>query len=189
MNDQLLKNNFKFDEVDLNANRNGRISEKQQKTLSGNNLTIRIIGSGIGCLFLVMASLFPLIAIFVVIFTWQAKYGSSGLGFLLFSIPWALMWMAAGGFAIRFAWVNSKPKNVLKNVTGPIHLTVTERWTGGRHKFRHMVHEIHIEQAVFEIKPEQAACMTEGDRCRVYFVENKNGSDKQILSLEWLAKE
>jgi hypothetical protein len=184
MNEQVLREYMKFNEADLNANRNGRLSEKQQKTLAGSNVKIRIVGFGIGCLLFGVASLLPLIAIIVLIFTRQANHSSTGLEIFLFSIPWALLWAAAGGFAIRFTWVNSRPKTALKNVTGPIHLTVKERWTGRRNQFRHMVHELHIEQAVFEIKPEMAGILTEGDRFTIYFVENNDGSEKQILSME-----
>jgi hypothetical protein len=31
MDDQILKEYFKFDEIDINANRNGRLSDNQQK--------------------------------------------------------------------------------------------------------------------------------------------------------------
>jgi hypothetical protein len=91
MYDQVLRDKFKFDEADLNANRNGRVTEKQQKNLSENIKKTRIIGFGVGCCLLVLASFLPFVAILISLVAWKENYPSPALGLLGIGIPNALI--------------------------------------------------------------------------------------------------
>jgi hypothetical protein len=78
----------------------------------------------------------------------------------------------------------SRPKGPLKNVVGPIDLVAVRRYRRGG-----LVYELRIGQLTFTIHKLVMDCLTKGDNYAVYYVDRKDGSGKQILSLEWLSKE
>ena len=59
MTDQFIKDYFEFDDNDLMANRNGQLTEKQQKVLSEDLKYGRMFGIGCSVLLLIIACAFP----------------------------------------------------------------------------------------------------------------------------------
>jgi hypothetical protein len=193
MDDQALRDHFHFDEADLNANRNGWLSEKQQKTLLAEAKSSRRIGivGGLGCgvLFLGIASIFPIVFIPMGLVLLQNHETGGAIGSFIGAGVWALIWGGIGCVGIFFAMKSifadsSKVSGLLKSVTGPINLVGVQRRTGGQHPHTYVQHELHIGEEEFDVEKEIAGHMMQGDVYAIYYIE---GEDK-IMSLEWLSK-
>jgi hypothetical protein len=197
MDNQALKDCFKFEEADLNANRNGKLSEKQQKELakedkSSNNFTI-----GCGIVLLVIGLVLLFIFIPLAFSAWKNENITGSLAYL---IPMAIGVLACGGFGVytlfcMFFW-KGEVKYLLKKVEGPVNLVGVQRQrsTGNSDTYTtYIQHEMHIGQETFDVEEKAAGLMMQGDIYAVYYRVNsddkgKDAWNKKILSLEWVSK-
>jgi hypothetical protein len=188
VNDQFIKDYFEFDDGDLTANRNGQLTEKQQKYLSEDLKYGRALGIGCSVLLLIIACAFPPIYYASALMNaWQTHTTAGLSGF------WstASLWTPIGvGMAVLWffnMYSKSKPKNILKKATGPVNIVAVERRDGSRHA-SYLVNVLHIGSLAIDIKEALVGHMLQGDMYTVYYVENNDGSEKQVLSLEALPK-
>lgn len=193
MDNQGLKEYFKFDDVGLNANRNGKLSEKQQNNLAAKNKSSKKWGLGLGLgggiVFFGIASIFPLVFIPMAVTAWQQQNTGTALGILIAPVIWVLIWGGIGCVLIYIGFrsaTKDRSKFLLKSVSGPVNIVGVE--VQGEHGHTSIAHELHIAKEEFDVDEEVGDLMMQGDIYAVYFIEDIDGSDANILSLEWLSK-
>jgi hypothetical protein len=187
MQDQKLMDHFKFDESDLQANRNGQLTEKQKGRLvkeDKRDKTWSVIGGGflilIGLLGLVIA-----IAAGMADPDWGFRIGF-GLGF---GCIWPLVWGGIGYLILSRAFAKFRVQ--LKRAEGPVNIIKAERTSthtdsdGFSHTSHYFVYELHVGGTSFDVDANLADVMMQGDTYAVYFTE---GSENDILSVEFLSK-
>jgi hypothetical protein len=180
MSDPQLMSYFKFDEADLQANRNGQFTDKQKARIvkeDKRNKTWSVIGGGflilIGLLGLVMA-----IAAGISDPDWGFRIGF-GLGF---GCIWPLVWGGIGYLLLRRAFAKFQVQ--LERAEGPVNIVEAVRTYGSNHS-HYFVHELHIGGKSFDVEANLADIMMQGDTYAVYFTE---GSENDILSAELISK-
>jgi hypothetical protein len=188
MQDQKLMDYFKFDDADLQANRNGQLTEKQKGRLINEDKgyrTLRILGGG--CLILIaLIGLGGAIATGIATSDWGFRIGF-GLGF---GCIWPVIWGGMGYFVLRGAFAKFQVQ--LKKAMGAVNIikaektsTDTDMATGMSHTSHYFVYELHIGGKSFDVESNLADIMMQGDTYAVYFTE---GSENDILSAELISK-
>jgi len=179
MDDQALRDYFKFDQVDLNANRIGKLSEKQLKTLVKNEKNYKKDGVRYGLIVLVIASIFPFVFIPQAVAAWQKQNMGGVIGALIPVFIWVLIWGGLG-FGLIYDGLRDRSKIVLKKVQGPINLVAVE--SSGSHGHTYINHELHIGEEEFEVDEDLAGIIMQGDVLAIYFIDES----QKILSVERL---
>lgn len=174
MNDEQLKKYFEFDEGDLNANRNGYLTPKQQTRLAKEAKSQEGCSLFLGILLLFVAVVPILILYFSGAF---AFFGLAGLAWLI----WPIVWGAVAFFLIRGAF--SKPNLAVQKAEGPINIVKTESYSTQTHTTSHH-YELHVGGQEFEVDSVLADYMMQGDVYAIYYTENP----EEIISVEQLAK-
>ena len=189
MDDQALRDFFKFDDADLAANRNGSLTEKQkQKLIQANKSDKKFgigCGLGAGVLFLGVASIFPFVFIPMGLSSLAEHDPGSATGSFIAAAVWAVIWGGIGLVALYLGFKSGtadKSKVLLKKAAGPINLVGIERT--GEHGHTYIDHELHIGKEEFDVDEDIAGLMMQGDPYAFYYVENMDGSGKNILSVE-----
>jgi hypothetical protein len=169
MEDHKLKEYFKFDDADLNANRHGVLSQKQMGRLKGERRSFkskaRIVGWIIGLGALILLGIL---------------FGSgvlNGSGILIIAIPLLfLMPLGVAGFLIfgRFADQNYS----VKKAEGPIQLGMTQTYNQDGTTNQH--YRLQIGDQSFIAEPDLSKIMTDGDIYRVYYADDWS----EVLSVE-----
>ncbi|MCL4529616.1 MAG: hypothetical protein M1282_09390 [Chloroflexi bacterium] len=186
MNNEKLKEYFKFDDADLQANRNGQFTEKQKARLVKEDKRDRT-GSIIGGGFLMLIALIGLviaIAAGAADPDWGFRIGF-GLGF---GCIWPLCWGGVGYVILRRAFAKFQVK--LQRAMGPVNIIKAERTStstdsdGFSHTSHYFVYELHIGGQSFDVQSNLADIMMQGDMYAVYYTE---GSENDILSAELLS--
>jgi hypothetical protein len=191
MDDQALRDYFKFDQANLDANHSGKLSEKQLKKLIDENKTSKRLRLGFGIVsglfLLALVSSFPNFLIPMGISLWKAGDMRGTIGAWLGALFWVLCWGGIGIFKIFpliFYGFKDRNKITLKSVSGPVKLA-GGGWTNS-HGAVSIDHYLHIRKEKFLVDDELDRYMKQENTYAVYFVEGKNGSNQQILSVEWL---
>lgn len=186
MNDEKLKEYFKFDDADLQANRNGQFTEKQKARLVKEDKMDRT-GSmlGGGCLlFIALIGLVIAIAAGIADSDWGFRIGF-GLGF---GCIWPLVWGGIGYSIMSRAFAKFQVK--LQRATGPVNIIKAERTStstdsdGFSHTSHYFVYELHIGGQSFDVESNLADIMMQGDTYAVYYTV---GSENDILSAELIS--
>ncbi|MGA7193471.1 MAG: hypothetical protein WBW94_07545 [Anaerolineales bacterium] len=187
MSDPQLMNYFNFNEADLQANRNGQLTEKQKGRLVKEDKRDRT-GSIIGGGFLILIAL---IGVVIAIAAgaadpdWGFRIGF-GLGF---GCIWPLAWGGVGYFILSRAFAKFQVQ--LKRAEGPVNIINAERTSthtdsdGFSHTSHYFVHELHVGGKSFDVEATLADVMMQGDTYALYFTE---GSENDILSAELISK-
>ncbi len=193
MDDQALRDYFKFDEADLNANRNGSLTEKQKMKLVQDNKSSKTFGIGCGIggglFFIAIASIFPIEFIPMGLASLQKHNVGAATGDFISAGIWVLVWGGIGLVAIVWgiqSGTKDRSKVLLKKAAGLINLVGIERT--GEHGHTYIDHELHIGREEFDVDEEVAGFMMQGDLYAVYYIENMDGSGQQVMSVEHLSK-
>jgi hypothetical protein len=183
MNDQALKDYFEFDDIDLNANRSGRLSEKQVKKLVKNEKNYKRDGIIYGLILLAIASIFPFAFIPQSIAAWQKHNIGGALVPLIPVVIWVVIWGGIGLFLMVDGF-KDRSKIRLKRVEGPINLVAVE--VTGTHGHHSINHELHIGDFEYEVDEDLASIMMQGDIYAVYFTVDADDDDsaRTVLSAE-----
>jgi hypothetical protein len=186
LTDQQLMSYFKFDQADLQANRNGQFTEKQKSRLvkeDRRDRTWSVIGGG----FLLLIGLVGLVIAIVAGIAdpdWGFRRGF-GLGF---GCIWPLVWGGIGVGIMSRGF--SKFQVKLQRATGPVNIIKAERTStskdsdGFSHTSHYFVYELHIGGKSFDVQASLADIMMQGDIYAVYYTE---GSENDILSVELIS--
>ena len=187
MTDQQLMSYFKFDEADLQANRNGQFTENQKSRLVKEDKRDRT-WSVVGGSFLILIGLIGLviaIAAGIADPDWGFRIGF-GLGF---GCIWPLVWGGIGIGIMSRAF--SKFRVQLLRASGPVNIIKAERTStstdsdGFSHTSHYFVYELHIGGKSFDVQANLADIMMQGEPYAVYYTE---GSENDILSAELISK-
>jgi len=188
MSDQQLMNHLGFDESELQANRNGRISEKQKARLQ-----IKETGSKTGALILGLVCLVSAL-IGLGVGTLAAIKGEEIVFKFVFSFVfgciWPLIWGAVGVFSLRRAFAKMEVK--VQKAEGPINIVrVTRRsYNSGMKTFSdYSAYELRVGGRTIDVRSELSNIMMQGDVYAVYYAEfNLTDKKKEVLSAELLTK-
>jgi hypothetical protein len=171
MDEKALADYFEFDEYDLAANRNGRLSERQRRKLVELDKGSNPILIGLALFFLAVASIFPLVF----------KQVNPG------TVIWVLIWGGLGCYVLYcllFPSATPISKIIVKKVEGPVHFVPMD---GGR--YAEVEYSFRIGKEKMEAVDHRLTdIMQAGDNFTVYFHDPKDGTGNHILSLEYLSK-
>jgi len=189
MEDPKLKDYFKFDEEDLQANRNGNFSEKQKKEISSRNSSSIQQRRSAAAIFFSLGILLWLVVIVFLVF--------KGIGYLAQNAV-LIICPGPGGLALLLASIyifrssfSIRQNDLLKKVEGPINIVKTERTkadsvTHGTE--RYVTHELHIGAILFDVSPDLANIMMQGDGYAIYYTEGNDNFGSRIWSAELTSK-
>ena len=184
MDDQPLRDFFKFDETDLNANRSGRFSDKQQKKIlqEDKKITKLLIVIGIGLV--VVTLMIVYFAIVPVLVTWQTRTAGGNIGALFLPGLWGLIAGGLGYLVLHGAIKNrinfSKVK--FKKAEGPLHFVAVKSDDSEDIGYDLKLGKERLGLGL--VDDDMRGAMKEGDIYAVYYY--KFNDDKHLLSLEWL---
>jgi len=192
MEDQKLKDYFKFDEGDLQANRNGDFSEKQkgeQSSQAGSTVRRRrraaVIFFFLGIVLFLMGFL---------VFMGVGNLGQEG-GLII------CPGLAGGAFLLASIYIFRSSFSIqqnyqLKKAEGPINIIKAERTRtesgAGKNAVslteRYFAYELHIGGISFDVSPDLADIMIQGDVYAVYYTEVNDDFSGRTWSAELLSK-
>jgi hypothetical protein len=170
MDDKDLQEYFFFDDADLNANRKGRLSEKQLKKLKEDDRGANKF------VFLAMLALFGIASIFPLIYRqitlpvifWVAVWGGLGMYCL---------------YCLLFPTTTPLSKIAVKKVEGPIKFVAMD----GSHNSE-IEYDLRIGKVKLQVVSNDCTeIMKKGDVYAVYYYDLKDGTGNHVTSLEWLA--
>lgn len=169
-NDAELRTYFDFDETDLNANRKGYLSRRQQardkKAARSPKLLLEIAGFA----FLVLA--------FVPIIFLINRHAATAL-WLIWAV-WLVTWIYLAVMVLRMSTVDPATDK-LKTVEGWVSTIKEEK--SENHADKHFVYYWKVGGIKFEVTdPEKAGILEQGATYRLYYLD----LGKQILSVERL---
>ena len=185
MADDALMSYFEFTEADLQANRQGQMSDAQKQSLQKEDRADRkweFFGGG--CM--IVIGLIGLAAALGALFVFTDLGARIGLG-LMFGVIWPLIWGVLGVRTLIPAFGPSRQIRLMK-VQGPVSFAKVERTSittsdGGVHHHHHIVEELHVGGKSFDVTEDLTHIMKEGDSYAVYYTE---GAD--IYSVELISK-
>lgn len=188
MSDPRLMKLLNFDEAELQANRNGRISEKQKARLAQAEKSQKGCALAGGVLLFVVALAGVGIALaFVPAIINEDRAAAITVG-AAFGCFWPLLWGGIGLRSARHAFAKMEVK--VKKAEGPINVVKVIRQeynTSTKTHSEYSVHELHVGRRIFEVDADLADVMMQGDVYAVHYADiNIEDSEDPILSAELL---
>jgi len=170
MDDQVLRDYFKFNESDLAANRMGEFSVRQKLNLAKELKENTKNGTILGWSSLVIVLLLVLISIVF----------SQALGAGIYvTVIFALICGGFGYLGLRSA-ANTRRGDISKDIVIVNQMTGPIRIEGGRGSDMYFF----VKDQSFEISQEVADSITQGDIYVLYI----GGRNQNFLSMEWISK-
>ena len=179
-----LKDFYDFDDADLQANRGGKMSEKQTQMIANRNRVFRlvgIIGGGFFILIAVLAAVIWLVA-FVL---WSLKGNWSG--FQAGSLGAAIGVLGAGiagTLILRYGLSKGNPKFVFKKTQGAVAVEKIHVKSSGSSSGGFTEHQMKVDGVEFVLDDELVGVIKNGEMWAFYYLEFKDGSEGLILSAE-----
>jgi hypothetical protein len=163
MQEQQLTAYFKFDEADLQANRQGRFSEKQQARLIENDKKIQRRWAWRSIPFLLIAGIGPFAALSAGdFFGWGWK--------IMWGFVWTGLWGGIG-LVMLASWLSKTKPLVLAKATGKVNF-VRNRSYRASHNTHSSSLRLHIGRHAFDIEEDLAGVMMQGDEYIVYYEQD-----------------
>jgi hypothetical protein len=186
MDDQGVRDYFNFDDADLIANRNGKLSEKQRKKLVKADKDAKKYSLPGALFFFAIASIFPIVFIPMAISAWQEQdYGGAGVS-LIGPLVWVLVWGGVGYVFLRsfFDDKHSISKITIKKVEGPVHFESRKAKPGENVQYNLEIGKVKLDVVEDHLR----SAMPEGDAYAIYCYKFKDVTGNHVLSAEWLTK-
>lgn len=182
MNDDALKQHFKFDEADRHYNRNGNLTDKQKTFLAGELKTSKQVGIYMGIFMLLLAAA-PPIAQGYALLTKPPSLWNAVMGVLCWG-AWGLVWGWLGVAAIRDSF--APRKYLLQKVEGKANIVKVERRSSSSSGSRTRVeYELRVSGHKFDVDSVVADYIEQGEPVVVYYAEDSsNKASVAILSIE-----
>jgi hypothetical protein len=183
MDEKLLKDVYEFDDEDLNANRSGRLSEKQLERLKQKNQFLKAGGKKAGRYFFGIAAILPLCMVpvgFLTLFIskdWPHTLEAWGA-----SLLWLLIF---GGIAIFLGSAGkTKAQVLLRTARGPVEIKkYNEQSSNGK---RYIQYQFVVGNYEFVLDDELVGKVKQGESYAVYFIDYQDGTEGIIQSMEKL---
>ena len=187
---QLLMKLFDFNEAELQANRNGRLSERQKARLAQAEKSQKGCAVTGGIFLFVIALVGVAVAvIFIPTLINEERLAAIAVG-VAFGCIWPMVWGGLGLLSARRAFAKMEVK--VKKAEGPINIVKAIRQEYNASTKLHSeysIHELRVGKRVFEVEAETADAMMQGDVYAVYYADiNIEDSEDPILSAELLRK-
>ncbi len=170
MADQNLMDYFKFDDADLQANRNGQFTEKQTARIVKGDKSGRGL-SNLGGIILILIALIGVV-IAVVVVGGVALSKSSDWAFAIpfvagFGCIWPLVW---GGFGVRSFMYSSSSKHTFKLAKAQGSANIESRQTyDSNNRPDIVVYTLHIGGKNFKVDQSLNNVMRQGAEYAVYY--------------------
>ncbi|MDD2921206.1 MAG: hypothetical protein PHQ36_02875 [Anaerolineales bacterium] len=188
MNSETLTQLFDFDQSELNANRNGLISEKQKLRLKRNERSQRGWFAVLGVFLAIMALVGVRVAVATTLTNFQDDRGGTIAMICAFGILWPLVWGSIGFFSIRRAVTKTEFK--LKKTEGPVNIikVIRDEYDSSSNlTHQKNAYQLRVGRRAFDVNWQLAGMMMQGDVYAVYYAEpNLRGVEASILSVELL---
>ena len=190
MTDQQLMNFLDFDESELQANRNNRLSEKQKTRLIKEECGQKGCSTILGVFLLIIAFIGVAIA-YVAVTEAGRENLTEGLIFGAgFGCLWPLVWGSIGIASLFRTF--AKMEVQVKKAEGPINIVKAIRQSYNSTTHTHSdysVYELHIGGHAFDVKAGLPGFMMQGDVYAVYYAQfNLKDKKREIISAELLTK-
>ena len=183
MSDSPLMRALSFNELDLEANRNGRISNDQNLRLQKIEADAKkssFLGSAGNFLVAAIGLTGAAFAMLGDDLIFKMVFGS------IFGIVWPLMWGAAGYSGLRRVF--AKVEGTLKKTEGPVSIEKSVRSSydsDSRMTTSQNVYELRVSGHTFIVSPVLSNLVKPGATYTVYFADfNHKERVKELLSLE-----
>lgn len=157
---------FDFDEPELYANRNGRLTQRQLETLKADDASTNAFARNVG-IALIVGSLIGMGILFR-----KISFDAS-----LFGLAGCLAPILIGAFFIRIGM--KKPSFTLVKAEGRVNFVIEKSYSATLER-ETSAYVMHIGEASFEVESEAAGFIQQGDVYCVYYIEETD----QIMSLE-----
>jgi hypothetical protein len=170
VDDKALQEYFFFDGADLNANRNGRLSDKQLKKLKEDDKGASKF------VVIAMLVLFGIASIFPIIYK----------QITLEVILWVVVWGGLGSYCLYcllFPAATPVSKIVLKKAEGPIKFVAMDASNNNEIEYNLRIGKVKLQV----VSNDCTELMKNGDVYAVYYYDLKDGTGNQVTSLERLA--
>ena len=179
MQDQKLMDAFKFDESDLQANRNGGFSDAQKKRITSDQASsYNSYAWTAGCAAPLALGLCGW-AFYLIL---KGNFNSNG-GLVINLGIWGFISLVVALLAIR--GIFSKHQFRLAKVQGPIN--IVREVVHGQHGHTSVYHELHVGGNEFSVDEGLADVMMQGDEYIIYY-DMDNNDIGNILSAELISK-
>ena len=163
MEEQKLEEYFKFDAADLQANREGRFSEKQQARLIENDKKIQRRWGWRSIPFLLIAGVGPVLALAAGdFFGWGWK--------IMWGFVWTGIWGAIG-LAMLLSSLSKTKALVLAKAAGKVNF-VRNRSYRASHNTHSSSLRLHVGRQAFDMQEDLVEVMLQGDEYIVYYEED-----------------
>ncbi len=179
MNDDALKQHFKFDEADLHYNRNGNLTDKQKTFLAGELKTSKQVWIYMG-IFMLLVAIAPPIAQAYTLLTKPLSLWDAVMGVVCWG-AWGFIWGGLGVLAIRDSF--SPRKYLLQKVEGPANIVKVERSSSSSSASTR--YELRVSGHKFDVDSVVADYIEQGEPTVVYYAEDSSSkASVTILSVE-----
>ncbi len=187
---QKIKKFYEFNDDDLFANKNGRLSQKQINDMRDRSKTIRMVGYLAGGFFTLLALCMGTLLLFVLMLNFLDKHGASvDISTLVTLVITFILFAGIGGYVLWRTTVRGKSTGVIRNISGPIQIRAVELSTTsktGRKRY-YKQYQMRIgDSSEFVLDDDMVSVVKEGDEYSVNFMDFQNGLEGLILSMEKL---
>jgi hypothetical protein len=177
MTNPAVRGHFGFNDADLLANRNGRLSQRQvdKRLADAKNTRPAKIGCGFGLL--LVASAFPISFGLLLVEEW-GNWGAI-LPVACVTLIWVAAWGGLGIGIIRSALL--PPVMELASVSGAVNIVgVERRTTTGSSTRTYTAYELRIGDKKFDVDAKLGNLIRQDDHYAVYYIKDT----QEIISLE-----
>lgn len=182
MNNDALKNHFRFNDADLHYNRNGQLTDKQKTFLASELKNSKQVGLYMGLFMLLVAAAPPIMQVYTMI-TKSPSLWDAVQGVLCWGI-WAVVWGGLGVLSIRDSF--APRQYLLKHVEGSVNIIKVERRSSSSTGSSTRTHyELRVGGHKFEVEGVVADYLEQGEPVVVYYAEDSGSkATVAILSVE-----
>ena len=183
MQDQRLMDYFHFDDSELQDNRNGHFSARQNDRLFGrHNSAVR--EKRIASAILIPLSILLLGWMVYLIYKDVAGATGADIGAIILSGLFGGLLLLAGSYIFRISFLGHT--YLLKKAQGPINIVKQSQLTDNGRSVRY---ELHVGEVVFNLHLDATASnfMMQGDRYVIYYSQGVENDLREILSVEFMA--
>lgn len=184
MDEQKLREHFKFDESDLQANRHGVFSTKQKNRLFGrHNSAVR--QKRIAAAILIPLSSLMLIWMIYLIYKALPGQSSSGTGAIIPLGIFGGLLLLAGVYILRISFIG--PTYLVKKAEGAVNIIKNSTLIKD---ITYVNYELHVAGETFNLHQDSTVgdVLMQGDTYAVYYSQGVENNLREILSAELISK-
>ena len=180
-----LREFYEFNDDDLEANRQGRLSAKQAEVIESVRNTRRTFGNMIGNFQNKLKMGLLIVVVILLLITLATKRWEITAAPIIVGIFFLISDLGTTGLVKRTLLAQANSTYILRTTRGPVHLTTIDA-RSGPHSNYYKEHQMQIGEPVFVLDDELVRCIKEGENYAVYYLDYQDGSEGIIQSLEKL---